>query len=219
MTTRRRPALEVGADDATVDLIDRPGDVGSPFGCQERHQLPDFGRLTQAAQRDRRGDMGRRQGRPPHLPRPRPRRRRRRRLRLDPRPHAVDPSPPRRTTRPVHLLGLRFTRAEQARHAHRAVSAALPQSPGLSGHLSTHGPLGPCPRTWWYVRRGCRQSWWISIERRLRPSGTRRAPTLDARRARPVRRTCRGRQDTSRKETHDPASSIQRSGPGRARSL
>jgi hypothetical protein len=152
MTTRRRPALEVGADDATVDLIDRPGDVGSPFGCQERHQLPDFGRLTQAAQRDRRGDMGRRQGRPPHLPRPRPRRRRRRRLRLDPRPHAVDPSPPRRTTRPVHLLGLRFTRAEQARHAHRVVSAALPQSPGLSGHLSTYGPLGPCPRTWWYVR-------------------------------------------------------------------
>ena len=147
-----RPALEVGADDATVDLIDRPGDVGNPFGCQERHQLPDFGRLTQAAQRDRRGDMGRRQGRPPHLPRPRPRRRRHRRLRLDPRPHAVDPSPPRRPTRPSPPA-----RAEvHPWQSRRGMPIARCQPPSLSrpgsATISAHGPLGPCPRTWWYVR-------------------------------------------------------------------
>jgi hypothetical protein len=56
----RRPgvasALEVGSDDAAVDLVDGPGDVAGPLRRQEGHQLPDLGRLTQAAQRDPCGD-------------------------------------------------------------------------------------------------------------------------------------------------------------------
>ena len=44
--------LQVGRDDAAVDLVDSTGDVGGPLGCEKGDEIPKLGRIAEAAQRN-----------------------------------------------------------------------------------------------------------------------------------------------------------------------
>src|SRR5690349_17243300 len=49
-------ALDVGPDEAPVDLVDRTGDVGRLLRGQERDEATEFHRVAEPADRDARGD-------------------------------------------------------------------------------------------------------------------------------------------------------------------
>src|SRR5712672_3389303 len=50
------PPLEVGPDEAAVDLVDGAGDVGGLLRGEERDEVAEFHGIPQAAERDGRGD-------------------------------------------------------------------------------------------------------------------------------------------------------------------